>query len=82
MDFVAAQIKTVSFLAYIIKIYQDMVRFTELTLFCFFLLALQAECSQCCGRLYSFDYEHNHPAAIPGSKVKQIPLPVCGGWGN
>ena len=49
---------------------------TELTLFCFYFLALQTECSQCCGRLYSFDYEHHHPAAISDSKVKQIPLPL------
>ena len=51
-------------------------QFAELTLFCFYFLALQTECSQCCGRLYSFDYEHHHPAAISDSKVKQIPLPL------
>ena len=38
-----------------------------------FFLALQTECSQCCGRLYSFGYEYHHPAAISDSKVKQIP---------
>ena len=49
---------------------------TKLTLFCFYFLALQTECSQCYGRLYSFDYEHHHPAAISDSKVKQVTLPL------
>ena len=51
-----------------------MSQLNELTLSCFCFLALQTECSQCCGRLYSFDYEHNHLAAISDSKVIQISL--------
>ena len=47
---------------------------SQLTLFCFCFLALQTKCSQCCGRLHSFDYEHHHPAAISDSKVIQISL--------
>ena len=53
-----------------------MSQLTELTVFCFYFFALQTECLQCCGRFYSFDYEHHHPAAISDSKVKQIPLPL------